>query len=126
MKLELEGTAGGNRINGYDRQGIRINGRLYSGTLLLMPEVLLPDFPVASLESLDVAAIEAVIGLAPELLLLGTGARQRFPPAHLLAPLRVRGIGVEVMSTAAACRLYTVLAAEGRRAAALLMPPDLD
>jgi len=122
MKLELQDARDGNRIDGYDRQGIRINGRLYLTSVLITPRTFLPDFPVPSVESLHVAAIDTLLGLAPELVVLGTGARQRFPPAALLAPLLARGIGVEVMSTAAACRLYAVLAAEGRHVAALLMP----
>ena len=53
-------------------------------------------------------------------LLLGTGARQRFPSPRLAAELAALGIGVEVMDSAAACRTYNVLAAEGRQVAAAL------
>jgi uncharacterized protein len=53
--------------------------------------------------------------------LLGTGARQRFPAPRLLRPLIEAGIGCEVMDLAAACRTYTILVAEGRRVAAALL-----
>ncbi len=61
--------------------------------------------------------LEALIGLAPELVILGAGQRQELPPPEALAPLLEAGIGVEVMDTGAACRTYSVLAAEGRRVA---------
>lgn len=58
----------------------------------------------------------------PEVLLLGTGARQRFPSPAVLRPLLQAGIGVEVMDTQAAARTYNILMAEGRRVVAALLP----
>ena len=57
-----------------------------------------------------------------ELVILGTGPRLRFAPPALLQPLMKRRIGVETMDTAAACRTYNVLLAEGRRIGAALLP----
>ena len=62
-----------------------------------------------------------LVGHKPEVVLLGTGARLRFPPAAVLAPLTRAGIGVEVMDTAAACRTYNILAGDGRRVVAALL-----
>jgi uncharacterized protein len=53
--------------------------------------------------------------------LLGTGRRQRFPPAALLRPLIEAGRSVEIMDTGAACRTYNILLAEGRAVAAALI-----
>lgn len=55
------------------------------------------------------------------MVLLGTGARLRFPHPRLSAPLARAGIGLEVMDLQAACRTYNILAAEGRRVAAALL-----
>ena len=55
---------------------------------------------------------------APELVVLGTGARQVFPPPAILAAFLTRGLGVEVMTNDAAARTYSVLAGEGRRVVA--------
>ena len=68
--------------------------------------------------ALDPALLEPILALRPELVLLGTGARQVFPPAAVLAAFLTRGIGVEVMTNAAAARTYSVLAGEGRRVVA--------
>ncbi len=58
-----------------------------------------------------------------ELCIVGTGERLRWPAQALLASLYRRGIGVEVMDSAAACRTYNVLALEGRRVCAALLLP---
>lgn len=62
-----------------------------------------------------------MLGLAPEVVLLGTGARQQFPDPVLLGILHAQRIGVEVMDTAAACRTFNVLVTEGRPVAAALI-----
>ena len=50
----------------------------------------------------------------PEIILLGTGQHLRFPPQDCLSVLQQQNLGYEVMDTAAACRTFNVLAAEGR------------
>lgn len=50
----------------------------------------------------------------PEIVLLGTGKHLRFPPQDCLSVLQQKNLGYEVMDTAAACRTFNVLAAEGR------------
>jgi uncharacterized protein len=56
--------------------------------------------------------------LQPELVVLGSGATQAFPPPATLAACLQRGIGLETMTNAAAARTYSVLAGEGRRVVA--------
>ena len=63
------------------------------------------------------------LALQPALMLLGTGARQRFPSAAAMAALLTRGIGIEVMDNAAAARTFNVLATEGRRVVAGFLLP---
>ena len=62
--------------------------------------------------------LDALLALEPELLVLGTGEIQKFPPAVVMATCLQRGIGIEVMTNAAAARTYSVLAGEGRRVVA--------
>jgi uncharacterized protein len=70
------------------------------------------------------AHFEVIAGLEPEIVLLGTGGRQRFPRPSLLRSLLARGVGVEIMDTAAACRTYNIIMLEGRRVAAALLLAD--
>ena len=50
----------------------------------------------------------------PEIVLLGTGKKLAFPSQDCLSLLQKSNIGYEVMDTAAACRTFNVLVAEGR------------
>jgi uncharacterized protein len=63
----------------------------------------------------------ALLNLSPELVLLGTGTRQRFPHPRLTRALTEARIGIEVMNTAAACRTYNILMSEGRRVVAAFL-----
>ena len=62
-----------------------------------------------------------LLALEPEIVLLGTGATLRFPRPALSHCLTQAHIGLEVMDTAAACRTYNILVAEGRRVLAALL-----
>jgi uncharacterized protein len=62
-----------------------------------------------------------VLEQRPELLLLGSGPGQLFPPAELGMQIMQAGIGFEVMDTRAACRTFNVLVGEGRRVMAALL-----
>lgn len=123
VKLDLE--SGGNRrnqIRSYGPGHIVVGNVTYVHSLLLTPDDLIDTWPPQTFEDLLPVHFEAIAALEPELVLVGTGKRLRFPQAGILAPLSSRNIGVEIMDTGAACRSYNFLAGEGRRlAAALLM-----
>ncbi len=76
------------------------------------------DWAPGGFEGLDETQLALLLKDEPELVLLGTGERQRFPAPALLAPLFAAGVGVEVMDSGAACRTYNILLGEGRRVAA--------
>ncbi|MCF6339087.1 MAG: Mth938-like domain-containing protein [Gammaproteobacteria bacterium] len=94
-----------------------------SGSFIVSPRHLLRDWPPASISDLQAEHFEAIIELQPELVLLGTGTQLTFPPPQLLAALHRQRVGVEVMDTAAACRTYNILMAEGRFVVAGLINP---
>ncbi|VAX12801.1 Membrane protein [hydrothermal vent metagenome] len=82
---------------------------------------LIIDWPVACFEDLNAASMEPLCQLAPELILLGTGSKLRFPANDITLSIREAGIGLEVMDTPAACRTFNVLSAEGRQVAAAVI-----
>lgn len=69
----------------------------------------------------DLAALEALAGQV-DVVFLGMGAEIAHAPSVLRQRLEALGIGVEVMASPAACRTYNVLANEGRRIAAAVLP----
>lgn len=121
MKLSLETPASVNFIRSYARGTITINEETVSRSVIVMSNRIIRDWPPQTFEQLESAHFEGLAALDPEVVLLGTGERLRFPaPAHS-ACLLEHGIGLEVMDTAAACRTYNILAAEGRKVAAALL-----
>ena len=121
MKLQLTRPNGpGNTISGYGDDHVLVNGERHAGSLVVTAQAIVP-WGAASFARLAPAHFEALVALAPELVLIGTGPRLRFPAAELTAPLVQAGIGFEVMDLRAACRTYNVLRAEERRVAAALL-----
>lgn len=82
---------------------------------------LYSDWPPRALAELKREHFAELLKLRPEVVLLGTGARMRFPDRDCTADLIAQGIGVEVMDTPAACRTYNFLIADGRKVAAALI-----
>jgi uncharacterized protein len=125
MQLASEPRHGGNFIVGYTDTEVRLAGRTLRASAIVTPECVL-DWPVAALGELTPLALEPLLALAPEVVLLATGAVQQFPPAATYAYVAARGVGLEAMGLGAACRTYNVLAGESRRVAlaAILGPPQ--
>ena len=123
MKLHSDaGAAGGQRITAYGAGFVTVEETTLGGTVLLGQGALATDFDERRPDDLSAATIERIRERSPEVVLLGTGSRHVFPSPALLAPFARAGIGVEVMSTPAACRTWNILCAEGRKVVALLLP----
>ena len=75
----------------------------------------------ASFDDLGPEHFAQLADLGAETVIFGSGTRIRFPPPAWLRPLIDRRIGLETMDTAAACRTYNILAAEGRHVLAALL-----
>jgi len=123
MKMHRDNTARARRITGYGAGYVSVDEKMLNSSFIITPEALITDWGPGEIAELDEAALEAVMQLSPTIVLLGSGAVQKFPPASLIAPMLTRGIGIEVMTTAAACRTYNILVAEGRAVAAGLFIP---
>lgn len=121
MKLHSSASSGLLAITAYDAGSVAVNGRRLTRSFLLTPRHLQEDWPPASVDELAAADLDAIAAFGSPIVLLGTGARQRFPAPALLAPLVRRKVGVEVMDTHAACRTYNILMAEGRDVTAALI-----
>ena len=122
MKLHPNRPSVLNTITAYGPGFIEVNAQRIEHALLLMPEQPIAAWAPASFEDLVAAHFDAVLAAEPEVVLLGTGARQRFAHPRLTAALIARRIGVESMVTGAACRTYNILMTEGRKVMAALLP----
>lgn len=146
MKLHTDTNAALNTVTGYGQGYVEINKTTYSHAIAFGPEgpvkqwlaekpddistelllqaadlTLKPVDPLAFLES-ELPVSPEVEGVRPEVLLVGTGSRQRMLDHKIVSPLLRAGIGVECMTTEAAARTYNILMAEGRQVIAALLP----
>ena len=118
MQLHLERPDYAWLLRGADGAGALVNDRRLTTSFVLAPDTLVEDWPVRDAAAMSPDDLAPLLGMAPELVVLGTGARQVFPPAVVMAACLRRGIGIEVMANDAAARTYSVLAGEGRKVVA--------
>lgn len=121
MKLQPDQTGLQHIVTAYAPGSIAVNGRVLTRSLLLMPEHLDETWGPNDFGTLTIDHLAQLAALSSDVLLLGTGLRQRFPAPALLRPLIESGRGFEVMDTAAACRTYNILVGEGRIVLAALI-----
>jgi uncharacterized protein len=124
LKLHADSPTALNTVTAYGSGFIEINQVRHQRPVLVAPEGLVQPWDVASFDALSSADFERLRDRAPELVLLGTGARQRFVHPRLTRALTDARIGCEVMTSAAACRTYNILMGEGRKVLAALLLDD--
>jgi uncharacterized protein len=110
-------------IEAYGGGGFRVAGERYEGSILILDDVVLP-WAVETLAALTPDAFAPVLakGLeAVELVLLGTGRTLAPAPKPVREAMQAARLGLEVMTTPEACRLYNLMAEDGRRVAAALI-----
>jgi uncharacterized protein len=120
MKFQLETAPGRNLFTGYGEGYLAVNRVRHETSLVVAADSLHFDWP-ARWEDLAAVHFEFLLSLRPEIVLLGTGARQKFPHPALSRSLSAARIGLESMDTPAACRTYNILIAEGRHVVAAVM-----
>jgi uncharacterized protein len=121
MKLNFDPGTATHRITHYESGAITINGSVWTEHLIVLPERVHSDWGVHAVSELSVEDFAILESYDLEVILLGTGDRQAFPPRDVMRHFREQQIGLEVMDTAAACRTYNVLMSEDRRVAAALI-----
>ena len=120
MKLHADTPTTQNTVTAYGPGFVEINRVRHTTHVVVTPDAS-RALAGTSFETLDISDFERLRDLRSEVVLLGTGNRQRFPHPRLTRPLMDARVGLEVMDTQAACRTYNILAAESRRVAAALL-----
>ncbi|MDZ7753092.1 MAG: Mth938-like domain-containing protein [Gammaproteobacteria bacterium] len=121
MKLQLDSGDSQFAITSYGVGQVVVNEERLTRSCIVGPGGLVRDWGPGDVREMLPRHLEAILALEPEVIILGTGARQIFPDTRVMEPLIRRQVGLEVMDTGAACRTYNILLAEGRRIAAGLM-----
>ena len=121
MKMQADRIEGQNAVQRHSSEGVIVNGIEHRSSVVVPWQGDVSAWPVDDFAALSAEHFAQLAALAPEIVIFGSGPRLRFPPAALLRPLIEARIGVETMDTAAACRTYNVLLAEGRSVVAALL-----
>lgn len=121
MQLTRE-TSPANVIRAWEPGRIRVLERWIEGNVIVSADRLIEGWS-AELLAVTAGDLHEAIALNPEIILLGTGPELTLPDTELMAELAEQRIGLEVMSTPAACRTYNVLVHEQRRVVAVLLNP---
>jgi len=103
--------------------GFRIGGVRWEGSVLIVDDAVsaLTARDLAGLSLTELGPVLDADRAAVELLVIGAGPAP-LPPARAIGEaFAAERIGLDVLSTAEACRLYNLLAREGRRVAAALI-----
>lgn len=103
-------------IDGYGPGFFRIGGEVINGPVITGPQ------GTQSWAGFDDTASLVALKEVIDVLFVGTGADVAHLPDAVLEPLQAAGMGVEAMSSPAACRTYNVLLSEGRRVGLALIP----
>jgi uncharacterized protein len=114
MQLTREASAQ-NLIRAWERGRVLVGDRWVAGNLIVSAERVITDWAAENPRTLTVADLEAALALEPEIILIGTGDTASLPDVELMSALAKRGVGLELMTTPAACRTYNVLVHEQRR-----------
>lgn len=123
MKMQSVVDPSLNTLTGYGPGWIEVNRVRHAQAVLVLPRGEVRPWDLPDWQALAAGDFEAMLALGPEVVLLGTGSRQRFAHPRLYACLSAARIGLEMMDTGAACRTYNILMSEGRQVLAALIPP---
>lgn len=121
MKLQLAQLDDTNLFTAHGADHVMVNGERYGHSIVVLAEEVRSDWGAAGFDDLSETHFAYFLDFKPDVLLLGTGATQRFPHPRLYRTLTGAGIGVESMTTPAACRTYNILVAEGRKVVAAIL-----
>ena len=121
MQINREEDNVSNAITAYAAGEIRMRDRIFHASLIASREVVIDKWNPAVVEQLAIGDFARLLELTPDVVILGTGPKQRMPPPELFAAFAERRIGLEVMDTGAACRTYNLLLSEFREVALALI-----
>lgn len=122
VDLTLHRPEGHLFIRSVNADGIKVVNDTYRHAIIMSAEEVLEWQGISGLEDLQEQDFQAIFDAQPDLVLLGTGSQQKFLSPTLLMSFYSRQIGIECMTTEAACRTFNVLMSEGRNAMAALIP----
>ena len=122
MKLSLSDNSQAYLISAYEKGQFTVKGQVYTGSQVIRPERPPESWALQTVSALTRENFTSLLDEDVETVIIGSGEKLIFPDERYLQLFYARAIGVEIMDTAAACRTYNILVAEGRKIVAGLIP----
>ncbi|HIO92217.1 MAG TPA: hypothetical protein EYG68_05145 [Leucothrix mucor] len=108
------------QITGYNDKSVHVNNKAFDTGFIVTPNSFIPDWQPQRYSELEIHHLKALFDFKPDVILLGTGIKQTYPPKDIYLAFIKSGIGFEIMDTQAACRTFNILISEDRHVAAAL------
>lgn len=125
MKMALDSAAGKYLVKAYEPGKLTLsNGQSFSSSTIVLDNKILTDWAVPNIAEINAKQLRPICENPPEILILGTGEKQIFPPPKTFIDLIDLRIGFEVMDNAAACRTFNIVVSEGRKSALAIYLPN--
>ncbi len=121
MELSQDNANHPHRIKSYESGKLTTSTNVYEQSIILSPENLIYPWELNKIENLSTSHIDQLLELDCDILLFGVGDKLVMPQQALLNPIYQKRIGLEIMTTHAACRTFNILLAEQRRVVAALI-----
>lgn len=120
MKIDFDQHSGLLSIAAYGPGWVRVRDTRIEAPCVITPSDIHADLLPSSFDELDTLHFDRLAALRPEIILIGSGSRQRFVDHARAAQLAADGIALESMDTGAACRMFNILVSEDRAVIAAL------
>ncbi|MEM9243026.1 MAG: Mth938-like domain-containing protein [Pseudomonadota bacterium] len=108
-------------IRSYVPGALKVNEQIYNKSIIISNTMLNDTWSPQCFDAIKPEHLDMLCEASPAIIILGTGEHQRFLKPELMQIILAKGIGLECMTTLAACRTYNVLMSEQRHAVAGLL-----
>lgn len=121
MQIDLEpALPGKNYIQAYANGIIIINHEAVATNLIITPTLKI-TWTIESFLAIDENQLQQLLSYKPEVIIIGTGIKPFFLKPHLFSYIHQKGVGIECMTTSAACRTFNIMVNEERNVLAALI-----
>ena len=123
MRLQMDNLPAINLISEFSSSLVQVGSRSFDDSFIITADTVISPWLRKDRQRLSGSDLLALLTLDVDILLVGTGPIQEIPDVSVYRAFVDKGIPIEFMNSAAACRTYNILAGEQRRVGAGITLP---
>ena len=120
MDLTLQKNSSDKIIKNYENHMIYIDKDQYDFNIFVSKDFI-TKWLISDINKIVINDLDNIIKFNPEIIIIGTGIDPILPKIEVITKLYDKNIGIEFMSTEAACKTFNVLLQEDRNVIAGLI-----